>query len=251
LVDLEDTSLNKIDNIIIEFPTVERLLEDVMKILLQFDSEYWIIPVECMPVYGIMQELDNYIDSTRNRCPLTHIEKECMLDHRQTWEHERDLAAIEGRPPARFIAKQTNVVGNALIREPSVTSNTLSVSPPKRIIRKSTQEIERDKEVKKLSIQLNNPNSRSIEVSINDKKIEYFPEEDLIIKGSRSMEDPFDVADDDTNIYSDSENPKAKKIANKMVDYTLNKKNSNKGKFKVRKSIIRQCWETQKWIEKI
>jgi hypothetical protein len=40
------------------------------------------------------------------------------------------------------------VVKSALIRKPSVTSNSLSVSPPKRIIRKSTQETERDKEVK-------------------------------------------------------------------------------------------------------
>jgi hypothetical protein len=46
LVDLEDTSLDKIDNIIIEIPTVERLLKGVIKILLQFDSEYWTIPVE-------------------------------------------------------------------------------------------------------------------------------------------------------------------------------------------------------------
>jgi hypothetical protein len=38
------------------------------------------------------------------------------------------------------------------------------------------------------------------------------------------MEDPFDVADDDMDMYSDDDNPKAKKIANKMVDYTLDKK---------------------------
>jgi hypothetical protein len=53
-VSLENSSLDKIDNIVIELPTVERLLENVMKIFLQFDSEYWIISVECMPIYGIM-----------------------------------------------------------------------------------------------------------------------------------------------------------------------------------------------------
>jgi hypothetical protein len=83
LVDLENSSPDKIDNITIEFPTVERLLEGVIKVFLQFDSEYWIIPVECMPMYGIMPELDNYIDSKRNRCPLTYIEKEWIFDHRQ------------------------------------------------------------------------------------------------------------------------------------------------------------------------
>jgi hypothetical protein len=84
---------------------------------------------------------------------------------------------------------------------------------------------------------LNNPSPRSIEVSSNKKRIEYFPEEDLIVKGSGSAEDPFDIAD--TDIYSDKENTKAKKIANKMVDYTLSKEKSKKEKLKVRKSRLR------------
>jgi hypothetical protein len=105
LVDLENSNLNKIDNIIIKFPTAEKLLERVIRIFLQFNSEYWITPVEYMPVYGIMQELDNYINSKRNRCPLTHIEKEWIFDHRQAWEHEKKITAMEGRPPIKFIAK--------------------------------------------------------------------------------------------------------------------------------------------------
>jgi hypothetical protein len=122
-LDLEDSSLDKIDNITIEFPTVERLLEGVIKVFLQFDSEYWIIHVEYMPVYGVMPELDNHINFKRNRRPLIYIEKEWIFDHRQAWEHKRDLAALEGRPPVRFIARQPNVVRSTLIRELSVTSN--------------------------------------------------------------------------------------------------------------------------------
>jgi hypothetical protein len=137
-VNLESSSLNKIDNILIELPTVERLLENVLKIFLQFDSEYWMFPIECMPIYGIIQEVDIDIEAKRYRQPLTCIEKDWMFDQRQAWDHERDLAAIEGRPPARFISKQPNVIGNPLIREPSINSNLISVSPPKRIIRRST-----------------------------------------------------------------------------------------------------------------
>jgi hypothetical protein len=40
-VSLENSSLDKIDNILIELPTIERLLENVMKMFLQFDSECW------------------------------------------------------------------------------------------------------------------------------------------------------------------------------------------------------------------
>jgi hypothetical protein len=102
LVNLEEFSLDKIDYITVEFLTVERLLEGVIKVFLQFDSEYWIIFMECMSVYGIMPELDNYIYFKRNRCPLTYIEKKWIFDHRQAWSHERDLELIEGCPPVRF-----------------------------------------------------------------------------------------------------------------------------------------------------
>jgi hypothetical protein len=61
---------------------VERLLGDVMKIPLQFDSEYLIMPIECMTIYGIIQELDIYIDAKSNRQPLTRIEKDWMIEHR-------------------------------------------------------------------------------------------------------------------------------------------------------------------------
>jgi hypothetical protein len=83
---------------------------------------------------------------------------------------------------------------------------------------------------------LTNPSPKSIEISSSNKRIEFFPEEDLIVKGSGSVEDPFHVAEDDTDIYSDKENTKAKKIANKMRDYTLEGKNHKKEKLKVRKT---------------
>jgi hypothetical protein len=57
-----------------------------------------------------------------------------------------------------------------------------------------------------------------------NKRVEYFPEENIIIKGSGSATDPLDIAEEDTEIYSGDENPKGKKIANKTVDYTLIKR---------------------------
>jgi hypothetical protein len=93
---LENSTLDKINNIVIELPTVERLLENVIKMFLQFDSEYWIMPVECMPIYGIIPELDIYIDAKKNRRPLTRMEKDWIFNQRQAWDQERDIAAIEG-----------------------------------------------------------------------------------------------------------------------------------------------------------
>jgi hypothetical protein len=160
LVNLEETSIDKIDNIIVEFPTVERLLEGVIKVFLQFDSEYLIIPMECMPIYGIILELDSYIDSKRNPHPLTYVEKEWIFEHKQMWEHERELAAVQGHPPVRFFTNQPNEIRDNLIRKPSINTNSMSVSPQRRIIRNSQlekrHEEKKEKEVKKLSEKLNN-----------------------------------------------------------------------------------------------
>jgi hypothetical protein len=84
---------------------------------------------------------------------------------------------------------------------------------------------------------MNNPYPKNIEISTNEKKLKYFPEQDLIIKGSGSVEDPVDLAEEDTDIYSDEENPKAKKIANKMVSFTFNTEKPKKTKLKIRRSI--------------
>jgi hypothetical protein len=52
-VNLENSSLDKVDNILIEFPVVERLIESVLKVFLQFDSEYWIFRVDIWNHTGI------------------------------------------------------------------------------------------------------------------------------------------------------------------------------------------------------
>jgi hypothetical protein len=83
-------------------------------------------------MYTILWNFGNYINSKRNRHPLIHIEKEWIFDHRQMWADQRDLVLIR----------------NCLIREPSVNTNSVTVSPPKKIFRNSTLERERDKELK-------------------------------------------------------------------------------------------------------
>jgi hypothetical protein len=120
--------------------------------------------------------------------------------------------------PARFIKKQPNLMDNNLLRENSLNNNSVSASPLRYLSQDNVQERRhqnrRDKEVRKISDQ----NVRSVAVSSNSKRIEYFPEENIIIKGSGWATDPLDITEDDTDIYSDEENPREKKIANKIID---------------------------------
>jgi hypothetical protein len=61
----------------------------------------------------------------------------------------------------------------------------------------------------------------------------------IIIKGSGSSTNPLDIAENDTDIYSDDENPKVKKVANKIIDYTLKNKKLTGEKLKIKKLKIK------------
>jgi hypothetical protein len=61
------------------------------------------------------------------------------------------------------------------------------------------------------------------------------------------------MTEDDTDIYSDEENPKEKKIANKNIDYSLGKRKLLREKLKVKRSKIKHkvlivpSWKGQVW----
>jgi hypothetical protein len=57
--------LNQTFKVSIELPAIEIHLKRVIQMFLQFDKEYLILPLEAMPIYGIMIELDEYIDMKR------------------------------------------------------------------------------------------------------------------------------------------------------------------------------------------
>jgi hypothetical protein len=80
---------------------------------------------------------------------------------------------------------------------------------------------------------------RSLAITSSTKRVEYFLDENIIIKRSGSMMDFLDITENDTDIYSDDENPKEKKIPNKIIDYSLEKRKLIGGKLKVKKSEIK------------
>jgi hypothetical protein len=94
-------------------------------------------------------------------------------------------------------------------------------------------------EIQRLSQKLNNQNLRSLLVVFGNKRIEYFLEENIIIKEFRLATDPVNVAEDDTDLYSDDKNPKKRKIANKIVDYALGKKKLTGEKLKIKRSRLK------------
>jgi hypothetical protein len=58
IIKLDQTFINIVDKVVIDLPAIERHLEGVIQMFLQFDKEYLILPLEAMPIYGIMIELD-------------------------------------------------------------------------------------------------------------------------------------------------------------------------------------------------
>jgi hypothetical protein len=54
IIKLDQTFINMVDKVIIDMPAIERHLEGVIQIFLQFDKEYLILPLEAMPIYDIL-----------------------------------------------------------------------------------------------------------------------------------------------------------------------------------------------------
>jgi hypothetical protein len=104
---------------------------------------------------------------------------------------------------------------------------------------KKTDIKKREKEVQRISQKLNNQNMRSLSITSGNKRVEYFPAENIIIKGSRSIMNPLHIVDEDTKIFSDDENPKEKKISNKIINYILGKGKLTGEKLKVKRSKIK------------
>jgi hypothetical protein len=61
-VDLEDTFLNIADDIEFTFPCATRHIELLIMTYVDFDRKYLICPEETLVVYGLIKEVDNYID---------------------------------------------------------------------------------------------------------------------------------------------------------------------------------------------
>jgi hypothetical protein len=65
-IKLENIFIKMVDKVIIDLLAVERHLEGVIQFFLQFHKEYLLFPLELMPIYGIIPEIDKYIDIKRN-----------------------------------------------------------------------------------------------------------------------------------------------------------------------------------------
>jgi hypothetical protein len=74
-INIEETFINMRDISILEYPIVETYLESVLELFLQFDKEYLIISLELMAIYGIMQEIDEFINFRKNQRNLVEDEK--------------------------------------------------------------------------------------------------------------------------------------------------------------------------------
>jgi hypothetical protein len=184
-----------------------------------------------MPIYGIMIELDEYIDTKRSQRHLGLAEREWMFEQRHLWQLERHNAFTENRMPARFIGRQTNVIDNNLLRETSFNNNSVNTSPLRELNQNNVQK-RRHQKKKKISKKLKDQNMRSLIITSNNKRIEYFPEENIIIKGSGSATDPLDITKDNTVYYSDDEISNEKKKTNNIINYSLGKKKLIKKKIK-------------------
>jgi hypothetical protein len=69
-IDLQNTFLNIPDEIEFTLPCAERHLELLIMIYADFDRKYLICPEETLAVYGLLKDVDDYIDLKLRKFPL-------------------------------------------------------------------------------------------------------------------------------------------------------------------------------------
>jgi hypothetical protein len=88
ILNLDKTFINMVNKVTIELLAIESHLEGVIQMFLQFDKAYLILPLETMPIYGIMIDLNEYIDMKRSQRHLGVAEREWIFEERQLWQME-------------------------------------------------------------------------------------------------------------------------------------------------------------------
>jgi hypothetical protein len=78
-VDLQDTFLNISDNIEFTLPCAERHLELLIMTYADFDRKYLICPGETLAIYGLLRDVDDYIDLKLGRFPLNEYQQNQMV----------------------------------------------------------------------------------------------------------------------------------------------------------------------------
>jgi hypothetical protein len=72
---LDNTYLAITDDIEISLPCVERHLEAILRIFVDFDRDYLIYPEETLEIYGLIEDVDDYIDNKLKRGIPPHEQK--------------------------------------------------------------------------------------------------------------------------------------------------------------------------------
>jgi hypothetical protein len=78
LVDLEDIFVNILDDIEFTLPCSTRHIELLIMTYMDFDRKYLICFEETLAVYGLIKEVDNYIDLKLGRLPLNEYQQNQM-----------------------------------------------------------------------------------------------------------------------------------------------------------------------------
>jgi hypothetical protein len=78
IVNLEDTFLNISDDIEFAFPCATRHIELLIMTYVDFDRKYLICSEETLFVYGLIKEVDSYVDLKLGRFPLNEYQQNQM-----------------------------------------------------------------------------------------------------------------------------------------------------------------------------
>jgi hypothetical protein len=195
-----------------------------MMTYVDFDRKYLICPEETSAIYGLIKEVDNYIDLKLGGFPLNEYQQNQMAVAKSKF--------IEGYMKINensFKSKELLKQHNDETEEP--LSLELSSLPIKKYLVKNENKLcfkgkEKEgiqKPSKKIQFEMDSYTKEPISIFLNEKEVTYNPNTDKLTHYIKMKDKMITVPDiGNTQAYSDDESSKAKKIAERMHNFIVN-----------------------------
>jgi hypothetical protein len=216
--------LNIPDEIEFTLPCAERHLELLIMTYADFDRKYIICPDETLAVYGLLKNVDDYINLKLGKFPLNIYQQNQMVVTKNNFI-EGYLKINENSFKSKELLNQHNDEKEPINLDlgPLKIKNTL-LKNENRICFPGKEKEGIEKLSKKIQQEMDSYKKEPISIFSNEKEVIYNPESDKLIHMIKYKDEIITIPDiGNTQAYSDDESSKATKIAQRIHNFIVNK----------------------------
>jgi hypothetical protein len=220
-VDLQDTFLNISDEIQFTLPCTERHLELLIMTYADFDRKYIICPEKTLVVYGLLKDVDDYIDFKLGIFPLNVYQQNQMAIAKnkfiEAYLKFNEISFKSGELLNQYNDEKEELI--SLDLDPLKIKNVL-LENENMICFPGKEKEGIEKSSKKIQKEMDSYTKEPISIFSGKKEVMYNPESDKLLHMMEFKDEMITVPDiGNTQVYSDDESAKSIKVVQKMHNF--------------------------------